>query len=112
MFFSNLTEADLSRDDVKDSMMNDCYGIALDLRLRCNDWGFSLSEIKVPVHMQHSKTDDQVPYITAEMTAKLLPGCHLHPKEHGLHFSAEVLDDFIGTVIAPLMAVGTQVPVN
>jgi len=99
LFFSNLSPADLQRDDIQDSMRNDCFGIAQDFRLRCNDWGFSLSEVKAFVHMQHSKEDNQVPFITAEMTAGWLPNCRFEVREKGEHFSKEILDDFIRTVM-------------
>lgn len=95
LFFSHLSEEDLSRNDVRDSMMNNCFGIAQDLRLRCMDWGFSLSDVSTYVCMQHSKLDDQVPFITAEMTSRLLPNCRFEATESGGHFSSEVLDDFI-----------------
>src|SRR3972149_4553555 len=44
IFFSNVSQEDLLRNDIKDSMMNNCFGIAQDLKLRCMDWGFDLSE--------------------------------------------------------------------
>jgi pimeloyl-ACP methyl ester carboxylesterase len=99
LFFSNLSKEDLERDDIKDSMMNNCFGIAQDLKLRCMDWGFKLSEVKENVYMQHSKTDVGVPFITAEMTANLLPNCRLDVREAGDHFSNELLDHFIKTVM-------------
>jgi pimeloyl-ACP methyl ester carboxylesterase len=99
LFFSNLSAEGLLRDDIKDSMMNDCFGIAQDFKLRCNDWGFSLSEVKALVYMQHSKEDDQVPFVVAEMTAKLLPNCRFEAREKGEHFSKEILDDFIKTAM-------------
>ncbi len=95
VFFPDVTEKDLLRDDIRDSMMNDCFGIAQDLRLRCLDWGFTLAEVSAAVSMEHSRTDANVPFITAEMTAKLLPHCRLAIRETGEHFSAEALDDFI-----------------
>jgi pimeloyl-ACP methyl ester carboxylesterase len=95
LFFSRLSEDDLSRNDVRDSMMNNCFGIAQDLRLRCMDWGFSLPDMRAYVYMQHSRLDNQVPFITAEMTSRLLPNCRFEASEHGEHFSSEVLDDFI-----------------
>jgi pimeloyl-ACP methyl ester carboxylesterase len=101
LFFSNLSAEDLLRDDIRDSMMNDCFGIAQDFKLRCNDWGFSLSDVKAFVYMQHSKEDGQVPFITAEMTASLLPNCRFEAKEKGEHFSDEILDDFIRTAMVP-----------
>jgi pimeloyl-ACP methyl ester carboxylesterase len=98
VFFSNLTKEDLSRNDIKDSMMNDCFGIAQNLRLRGMDWGFTLSEVREPVYMEHSTTDNGVPFITAEMTAKLLPNCQLELRD-GEHFSEGTLDRFIRNTI-------------
>ena len=95
LFFSGLSEEELARNDVRDSMMNDCFGIAQDVRLRCVDWGFRLSEVKADVYMQHSRLDNQVPFVTAEMTARLLPNCRFEGRESGEHFSSQVLDDFI-----------------
>ena len=95
LFFSHLSKEDLSRNDVRDSMMNNCFGIAQDLRLRCIDWGFRLSDVRAQVVMHHSRLDDQVPFITAEMTSRLLPNCRFEAREKGEHFSSQVLDDFI-----------------
>lgn len=102
LFFSDLAKEDLLRDDIKDSMMNCCFGIAQDLKLRCIDWGFDLSDIKGNVRIQHSRTDTQVPFITAEMTSKLLPHCRFEIREKGEHFSNKLLDDFIKTTMAEI----------
>lgn len=99
LFFSNLSKEDLEKDDIKDSRKNHCFGIAQDLKLRCMDWGFQLSEVKENIYMQHSKADQNVPFVTAEMTAKMLPNCKLEIRENGEHFSDEILDDFIKTVM-------------
>lgn len=99
LFFSHLTKEDLAKDEVKDSMMNHCFGIAQDLKLRCIDWGFQLSDVKERIYMRHSKSDDAVPLITAEITSKLLSNCRLEIREKDVHFSQEVLDDFISTIM-------------
>lgn len=99
LFFSNLSEDDLKRIDIRDSMMNECFGIALDLKLRCVDWGFNLSEVKTEVVMQHSRADQSVPFVTAEITANLLPNCQLVIRDAGDHFSEEILDQFIASVM-------------
>lgn len=99
LFFSNLSDEDLTKNDIKDSMMNNCFGIAQDLRIRCMDWGFRLSDVKENVYMRHSKADDSVPIITAEITAHLLPHCKLEIRENDPHFSTKVVDDFIRTVM-------------
>ncbi|HEU0297207.1 MAG TPA: alpha/beta fold hydrolase [Anaerolineales bacterium] len=98
IFFSHVTKEDLLRKDIEDSMMNDCFGIAQDLRLRGMDWGFTLSDVREPVYMEHSRTDSGVPFITAEMTAKLLPNCQLEMRD-GEHFSEGTLDRFIRNTI-------------
>jgi hypothetical protein len=49
--------------------------------------------------MQHGRLDDQVPFITAEMTSRLLPNCRFRVREDGKHFSRKVLDDFIERAI-------------
>jgi pimeloyl-ACP methyl ester carboxylesterase len=100
LFFSHLSPEDLEKDDIKDSMMNNGFGIAQDFKLRCIDWGFSLSDVKENVTMQHARGDNGVPFITAEMTSKLLPNCKLDVIESDVHFSNEVLDDFIRTTMA------------
>jgi pimeloyl-ACP methyl ester carboxylesterase len=99
LFFSNLTEADRSRPDILDSMSNNCFGIAQDLRLRFMDWGIRLSQIKGKVFMQHSKIDPEIPVVTAVRTAELLPDCRLGLLESGPHFSREALDHFIATTV-------------
>jgi pimeloyl-ACP methyl ester carboxylesterase len=108
LFFSHLSQQDLEKDDIKDSMMNHCFGIAQDLRLRGMDWGFKLSDLKANVTMRHSRADHSVPFITAEMTAKLLPNCRLDIRENDVHFSNEVLDDFIKTAMAGWYGLSTM----
>jgi pimeloyl-ACP methyl ester carboxylesterase len=95
LFFANLSREDASRIDVKDSMMHHCFGIAQDLKLRCVDWGFDLSDLRPAVHMQHGVADAEVPIIAAEMTSRLLPNCRFEARKEGGHFSNELLDRFI-----------------
>ena len=94
--FSNLPPNALLQNDIQDSMRHNCFGIALDFKLRCKKWGFVLSEIKESVYMQHSRTDNFAP---VEITAKLLPNCQLEIRESGEHFSGELLDAFIKTTV-------------
>jgi len=104
LFFANLTEADMKRNDIKDSLMNQGFGVAQDLRLRFMDWGFRLSGVKSRVFMQHTKTDEAVPFRAAVRTAELLPNCHLDLLETGAHFSQDVLDAYIEEIILPNLA--------
>ena len=99
LFFTDLSEEDLKQNAAKDSMMNNCFGIAQDLRLRCRGWGFDLSEVNARVYMQHSRWDTGVPLVTAELTARLLPNCSLEVTDTDVHFSEAALDEFIRSVI-------------
>ena len=98
LFFANVPEVDLEKNDIKDSMMNECFGLALDFKIRCLDWGFTLAEVQETVFMQHSRYDNLAP---VEITARLLPNCRLVIKESDVHFSEEMLDEFIQDTIAP-----------
>ncbi len=97
IFFSWVTEADKSKNDIRDSMANDCFGVAQDLRLRFVEWGFTLADVKACVFMRQSKEDE--PYLAAVRTAELLPNCQLELLESGPHFSPEALGDFIQITI-------------
>ena len=99
LFFSWVKPDDMKKNDIRDSMMNDCFGVAQDLHLRFMDWGFSLADIRQKVFMYHTRTDDSVPYRTAVRTAELLPDCSLELADTGPHFSPETLDDFIKKTI-------------
>jgi pimeloyl-ACP methyl ester carboxylesterase len=100
LFFSQLSQEDLGRNDIQDSMMNDCFGVAQDLRIRSMDWGFRLADVQGQVAMRHSKTDDLVPFAAAELTARMLPNCRFEARENDAHFSQEVLDNFICEAMA------------
>ncbi len=89
----------MQQNDIRDSMRNGCFGLAQDFRLRGLDWGFTLSEVKATVYMEHSRDDESVPFVTAELTSKLLSHCTLKIRESGGHFSKETLDEFIQTVM-------------
>jgi pimeloyl-ACP methyl ester carboxylesterase len=99
IFFLDLKEDVKKNNDIKDSMMNDCFGVALDLKIRFMDWGFTLSDVKSAVFMQHSRIDDTVPKALAERTAQLLPDCKLKIVEDEPHFSNETLNKFIKNTI-------------
>lgn len=98
LFFSALSPQDKARRDIKDSMMNNCFGPALDFRIRGMDWGFKLSDVHQKVFMQHSRLDEG--FEPAEITSKLLPNCKFVASEKEGHFSKALLDDFIRTVMA------------
>jgi pimeloyl-ACP methyl ester carboxylesterase len=102
IFFSDLPPESAAMPHVRESMMNDCFGPGLDLRIRARDWGFSPSDVAQRVYMQHARDDGDVPFAAAELTAGLLPDCAFEARDSGGHFSPELLDGFIEkTILAP-----------
>jgi hypothetical protein len=112
LFFSNLSTEDRRKNDIHDSMQNHCFGIAQDLILRSSDWGFRLSDVQPKVYMQHSKGDSNVPFITAQLTAPMLPHCEFIIKESDEHFSLQALDEFIKTVMLTNLERKTRISHN
>lgn len=105
LFFSNLTAEDLARNDFRDSMANEGFGIALDFRLRCMDWGFTLAEVRQKVIMRHARFDGNVPLACAELTSAMLPNASLKVEESDIHFSQDTLNDFLESEIIPRLPV-------
>ena len=101
MFFADASKEMLENDDVKDSIANNCFGPAQELRLRFSDWGFTPDDVKAKVYMQHSKQDEVISYRMAERTAALLPACSFELLETGSHFSVEAYQKFIEDTILP-----------
>lgn len=104
LFFANLSQADLENDAIKDSLRNNCFGPALDLQIRVEDWGFKLADVPTQVYMQHSRTDTSVPYSTALRTSQLLPNCSFLTRDSGEHFSPETLDAFFESTLSQFFA--------
>ncbi|WP_029905341.1 alpha/beta fold hydrolase [Prevotella sp. 10(H)] len=101
MFFANMPEEMAHIPYIEDSIKNNCFGVGQELRIRFEDWGFDLSDIKAKVYMQHCKQDEIVPFETAEITARLLSDCHLNLVDEGSHFSVESYQDFIEETVVP-----------
>ena len=98
-FFSGLPASALDNDAIKDSMANNCFGEAQNIRIRFRDWGFKLAEINSRVFIQHSKKDG--PYGMVVRTAALLPHCELELLEEGEHFTKEGFESFMEKTILP-----------
>jgi len=99
VFFSNISKDEKEKDYIKDSMANNCFGEGQNIRIRFKDWGFTLSEIKAKVYIQHSKKDYVLPYVMAERTAELLSDCELELLEDGEHFTVEGFESFIKNTV-------------
>ncbi|ULQ60633.1 alpha/beta hydrolase [Brucepastera parasyntrophica] len=100
VYFPGIQPETAENDDIRDSMMNRCFGVAQDQRIKYLDWGFVLPEVKSRVFMQHSRTDDVIPYRCAVRTSQLLPNCSFELLGDGPHFSPEAFEQFIEKTIA------------
>jgi len=95
LFFAGLSPERAQEPAIIDASAHDCFGIALDLQIRCRDWGFDLRDIGARVYMQHAIDDTSLPFATAKITASLLKHCILDERKSGDHFSHELLDTFL-----------------
>ncbi len=102
LFFANRSAEDVQRDDLRDSLRNEGFGLAQDFKLRGNDWGFTLADVQTPVVMEHSRDDESVPFAAAELTAQRLPRCRFDIREQGGHFSPELLADFLAMLVTEI----------
>jgi pimeloyl-ACP methyl ester carboxylesterase len=76
-FLANYTEA----------FRNDSQGVAQDLRVLSQPWGFELSAIRVPASVHHGEADTTVPPEHARRYAEAIPGARLHLYPGHGHFS-------------------------
>lgn len=95
LFFARLSPEQAQDPATVDASAHDCFGIALDLQIRCRDWRFDLRDIGARVYMQHAIDDTSVPFATAKITASLVKHCILDERESSDHFSNELLDAFL-----------------
>jgi len=78
-------------------------GVLADAQLFAQPWGFSLSELRVPVRLWHGDSDRSFSPGVAKEMAKKIPNCHLRVIEGAGHYSVpirhirEILADLIAT---------------
>ncbi len=82
-----------------DSQRNHCFGIAQDLAIRVKDWGFALKHLEVPVILQHSRDDGNVPLSTAVITQQKISHSQLKIAESQEHFSPAMLTEFLNETV-------------
>ena len=102
MYLASLSEEVLELIDFRDSMANNCFGMAREAKLQSLDWGFNLKDVRPPVLMQHSKIDQEAPFAAARKTSDLLPDCTLQILENAPHFSEETLSAFFSEMISKI----------
>jgi pimeloyl-ACP methyl ester carboxylesterase len=83
-----------------ESLRQGVDGFAWELQLAARPWGFSLSDIRVPVAVWHGGKDNSVPPVMGKRIAAAIPGARLHllPDESHLFFLSrwcEILGDLL-----------------
>ena len=76
-------------------------GVMADAQLFAQPWGFSLSELRMPVRLWHGDSDRSFSLGTAREMAKKIPNCEFRVIERAGHYSVpirhirEILEDLI-----------------
>ena len=80
--------ADMFKNDVGQAFRQGSRGVVSDMNILCQPWGFSLSEIKLPVHVWHGMSDTIVSLRLAQFNIENLPNAQAHFIEGAGHFMA------------------------
>ena len=78
-------------------------GVMADAQLFAQPWGFSLSELRVPVRLWHGDSDRSFSLGVAREMAKKIPQCNLRVIESAGHYSVPIRQ--IREILADLIAV-------
>jgi pimeloyl-ACP methyl ester carboxylesterase len=78
-------------------------GVMADAQLFAKPWGFSLSELQVPVRLWHGDSDRSFSLATAREMAKKIPNCEFRVIEQAGHYSVPIRH--IREILADLIAV-------
>ena len=78
-------------------------GVMADAQLFAKPWGFSLSEIRVPVRLWHGDSDRSFSLGVAREMARKIPNCHFRAIQRAGHYSVPIRH--IREILADLIAV-------
>ncbi|HEX9974209.1 MAG TPA: alpha/beta hydrolase [bacterium] len=80
--------AEMFKKDVAEAFRQGSKGVVSDMKILSEPWGFSLNEIKIPVHIWHGTADTIVPIELATYMMERLPNAQPHFIEGAGHFMA------------------------
>jgi pimeloyl-ACP methyl ester carboxylesterase len=75
------------QEDLVAAFAQGVRGPGYDALIQYADWGFEISEIKVPVHILHGTKDKFAPYPFAEYLHQQIPNSTLHTHPGDGHFA-------------------------
>lgn len=79
-----------------------------DLHLVSREWGFSLADIQLPIHLWHGSADSVVPLVMGHYLAEQLENCETYIREGEGHFSITV--NYMDQCVRTLKQIGQQPP--
>jgi pimeloyl-ACP methyl ester carboxylesterase len=101
-----LRESDVRRiiiSSLREAIRQGARGVLQEMALYTQPWGFSLSEIDMPVQLWHGSLDETVPILHAETLASRLPACETRFVDDEGHFSLPICraNQILDGLIAP-----------
>ncbi len=101
--FDNPTVFDEHYKGYREAWHGSSTGVVADAEIYAREWGFPLSEVRVPVRLWHGQEDRNFSWKLAQQVAEKLPNCTAHFPENEGHYSLgiqhwpEILRDLIST---------------
>jgi pimeloyl-ACP methyl ester carboxylesterase len=77
-------------------------GVALDWKLEARPWGFSLQEVRMPVHIWHGEQDELQPIRQGQIMANALPNARakFYPNEGHISLFVNHYDELLSTIVS------------
>jgi pimeloyl-ACP methyl ester carboxylesterase len=74
----------------------------LDWKLEARPWGFSLREIRMPVHIWHGEQDELLPIRQGQIMANALPNARakFYPNEGHISLTMNHYEELLSTVVS------------
>jgi pimeloyl-ACP methyl ester carboxylesterase len=76
-------------------------GVALDWKLEARPWGFSLQEVRIPVHIWHGEQDEIQPIGQGQIMANALPNARakFYPNEGHISLIMNHYEELLSTIV-------------
>ena len=76
-------------------------GVALDWKLEARPWGFSLQEVRMPVHIWHGEQDELLSIGQGQIMANALPNARakFYPDEGHVSLTMNHYDELLSTIV-------------
>jgi pimeloyl-ACP methyl ester carboxylesterase len=90
----------MMKEDLVEAFAQGSAAAVQDVRLLAGPWGFSLADVKVPVHLWHGEADSVVPCWLGRHVAEAIPGCRASfVREAGHMLFVDHMDAILGSLL-------------